>query len=219
MNDSPRPFAGSLSRRTFMYEALAAVGAFVVVGCTSSKKKTISPRPTTTTRAATSTSTGTSTSTSTSQPVEPGFGGRIDAGAFDRVRAAITNQNAPYYVPEARAYVSAFPSELLDRARAVYPKPTLPALDAGLVVLYQRCTHLGCRVPFCASSQWFECPCHDAKFDRVGEQRQGVAPRGMDHIAASVVNGRLVIDTGKIVKGLPVGTNTTNQRPDGPFCV
>ena len=202
--------AGRLSRRAFLREFVAGTVAFVAVGCTTTKKKSIVPRSTTTTAGP---------STATTRPFEPGFGGRIDAGPFETVRAAITNKNAPYYVPEARAYVSAFPSELLERAHAVYPPETLSALAAGLVVLYQACTHLGCRVPFCASSQWFECPCHDAKFDRVGEYRQGPAPRGMDHIAASVVNGRLVIDTGNIVKGLPPGTDTTHQRPDGPFCV
>ncbi len=209
MNSSPRHSDGSLSRRSFLHEGLAAAAAFILVGCTTNKKRSVAPRTTTTT----------GMHPTATQVFEPGFGGRVDAGPFETVRAAITNKNAPYYVPAARAYVSAFPSELLERAHAVYPKDTLPALASGLVVLYQRCTHLGCRVPFCASSQWFECPCHDAKFDRVGEYRHGPAPRGMDHIAATVVNGRLVIDTGNIVQGLPVGTNTTNQRPDGPFCV
>ena len=74
-------------------------------------------------------------------------------------------------------------------------------------------------MPWCESSQWFECPCHDAKFDRVGEYRQGPAPRGMDLMKAEVVRGRLVIDTGTILEGLPIGTNTTHQAPAGPFCV
>ena len=34
--------------------------------------------------------------------------------------------------------------------------------------LYQRCVHLGCRVPFCASSKWFECPCHGSKYNFAG---------------------------------------------------
>jgi cytochrome b6-f complex iron-sulfur subunit len=86
-------------------------------------------------------------------------------------------------------------------------------------VLYQRCTHLGCRVPFCDSSQWFECPCHAALFDRVGEYREGPAPRGLDLMAARVERGRLIVDSGALVRGLPVGTNTTHQEPEGPFCV
>ena len=46
--------------------------------------------------------------------------------------------------------------------------------------LYQRCVHLGCRVPFCESSKWFECPCHGSKYNGVGEYQLGPAPRGMD---------------------------------------
>jgi cytochrome b6-f complex iron-sulfur subunit len=93
------------------------------------------------------------------------------------------------------------------------------SLDAEVVVIYQRCTHLGCRVPFCKSSQWFECPCHGARFDRVGERRDGPAPRGLDLMPATVTAGHLLIDSGTIVTGLPVGTNTTHQSPSGPFCV
>jgi len=111
------------------------------------------------------------------------------------------------------------PERVLAAFREHYPDAVQTSLDNGIVVLYQRCTHLGCRVPFCNSSQWFECPCHDAKFDRVGEYRQGPAPRGMDLVAASLDGGRLIIDTNKIVHGMPPGTNTTHQEPSGPFCV
>ena len=74
-------------------------------------------------------------------------------------------------------------------------------------------------MPYCATSHWFECPCHGAKFDQVGEKRGGPAPRGMDLMPASLRDGHLVIDTGSIVKGMPIGTNTTHQEPAGPFCV
>ena len=36
-------------------------------------------------------------------------------------------------------------------------------MEAGVVALYQKCVHLGCRVPWCTSSQWFECPCHGSQ--------------------------------------------------------
>jgi hypothetical protein len=41
----------------------------------------------------------------------------------------------------------------------------------------------------------------------------------MDLMKASIDDGRFVIDTGTIHPGLPIGTNTTHQRPAGPFCV
>src|SRR5439155_3533505 len=97
------------------------------------------------------------------------FGGRIDIGPVEDVRRYLANTPKPFYVPLARCYVAEFPADSAERARGVYPKDALPMLEAGLIVLYQRCTHLGCRVPYCVSSEWYECPCHDAKFDQVGQ--------------------------------------------------
>ncbi len=179
--------------------------AFVAAGCTPGHKRA---------RSAATTTTG-----SVPSGADSGFGSRIDVGRFDTIVASIAQTGTPRYVPEARAYISPFPATAAAAARAVYPAEARAALDAGVVVLYQRCTHLGCRVPWCASSQYFECPCHDAKFDRVGESRAGPAPRGMDLMAASIEQGRLVIDTGSILAGLPLGTDTTGQKPAGPYCV
>lgn len=190
------------TRRQFLQESIAATVAFIVVGCSPSRRRHASrvvPTATTTIDAG-------------------GFGGRVDAGPFDALLTSITKSGTPRYVAPARAYVAPYPFEFAERARSVYPADALALLSAGAVVLYQRCTHLGCRVPFCESSQWFECPCHDAKFDRVGENRHGPAPRGMDLMKASIEHGRLAIDTGTILAGLPVGTNTTHQAAEGPFC-
>ena len=66
----------------------------------------------------------------------------------------------------------------------------LPGMEAGIVALYQKCPHLGCRVPQCVSSQWFECPCHGSQYNRVGEKKGGPAPRGMDHFAVTVSGQR-----------------------------
>ena len=189
------------SRRSFLREGLTGLIAFVVVGCSPRHRRSlVLPAPTTTTQGF------------------RGFGDRLDAGNVDDIATAIAAAHAPRYLPEARAYVSPFPASKAP-VPGVYPAELAPVLEAGLVVLYQRCTHLGCRVPWCASSQYFECPCHDAKFDRVGEQRAGPAPRGMDLMKASIERGRLVIDTGTIYPGVPIGTDTTHQSPAGPFCV
>jgi cytochrome b6-f complex iron-sulfur subunit len=186
------------SRRRFLQTAAGAGVAFVIAGCTSHKKAGRLGLP---------------------YPAEPVFGERIDAGPLEHILSAITAQHSPYYVPAARAYVSRFPAADTAAAKAHYPTAIHASLDAGVVVIYQRCTHLGCRVPFCSSSQWFECPCHSALYDRVGECRDGPAPRGMDLMPAHVDHGHLFIESGTIVDGMPRGTNTTHQRPAGPFCV
>ena len=86
--------------------------------------------------------------------------------------------------------------------------------------MWQKCPHLGCRVPQCVSSQWFECPCHGSQYNRVGEKKGGPAPRGMDHFAITVTGaGDVIIDTGTPFTGRPIGTNTTGQEAEGPHCV
>ena len=93
-------------------------------------------------------------------------------------------------------------------------------MQNGLVALYQKCPHLGCRVPQCVSSQWFECPCHGSQYNRVGEKKGGPAPRGMDRFILSVSNaGDVVIDTGTVFPGPPIGVNTTGQEAEGPHCI
>jgi cytochrome b6-f complex iron-sulfur subunit len=92
-------------------------------------------------------------------------------------------------------------------------------MEAGLVVVYQKCPHLGCRVPSCATSQWFECPCHGSQYNQAGEKKGGPAPRGMDRFKTEVSGGVLNVDTGTVIQGPPIGTNTTGQEAEGPHCV
>jgi len=87
-----------------------------------------------------------------------------------------------------------------------------------VVALYQKCVHLGCRVPWCTASQWFECPCHGSKYNRVGEKKGGPAPRGLDRFGVSVDGGQVVVDTKQVVLGPPIGTDTTGQGLEGPHC-
>ena len=103
--------------------------------------------------------------------------------------------------------------------RAVYSPPELAGMEAGVLALYQKCPHLGCRVPECVTSQWFECPCHGSQYNQVGEKKGGPAPRGLDRFAMTVSGGRLSVDTGTIIQGPPIGTNTTGQEAEGPHCI
>ena len=150
-----------------------------------------------------------------------GFGSKITIGPVDDVIDQIRANKGFYYVPQARAWITEFPKEALTKARAAYggQSSVMAGMEAGIVALYQKCPHLGCRVPECASSQWFECPCHGSSYNRVGEKKAGPAPRGMDRFGVSVNNGVLVVDTGAVFGGPPIGTNTTGQEAEGPHCV
>jgi cytochrome b6-f complex iron-sulfur subunit len=152
---------------------------------------------------------------------EGGFGSKITAGKLDDIIAGIRSNKGFLYLPEARAWVTEYPRESLAKAETIYAgqAPVFSGMSSGIVALYQKCPHLGCRVPNCPTSQWFECPCHGSQFNRVGEKKGGPAPRGMDRFAVSVNNGNVVIDTGAVFGGPAIGTNTTGQEAEGPHCV
>ena len=150
-----------------------------------------------------------------------GFGSKITVGKIDDVIQSIRANKGFLYLSEARAWVTEYPKGALGKAEAVYSRqaPVFTGMQSGVVALYQKCPHLGCRVPECASSQWFECPCHGSQYNRVGEKKGGPAPRGMDRFGVSVTNGVLTIDTGAVFAGPAIGVNTTGQEAEGPHCV
>jgi cytochrome b6-f complex iron-sulfur subunit len=150
-----------------------------------------------------------------------GFGGKVDAGISLSDAIAYNNTNKqPYYVPEARTYLVPFPKDAIPKAKKIPQyQLVLPGMEEGIVALYQKCVHLGCKVPWCQTSQWFECPCHGSKYSRVGEKRGGPAPRGLDHFVVTVSGEKMTIDTGIVIIGPPIGTDTTGQGAEGPPCV
>ncbi len=150
-----------------------------------------------------------------------GFGSKITIGNLDTVIGQIRANKGFYYVPQARAWLTEYPKEGLSKAKVAYgAQPAVyGGMQAGIIALYQKCPHLGCRVPNCQSSQWFECPCHGSQYNIVGEKKGGPAPRGMDRFGVSVANDIVVIDTGSVFGGPPIGTNTTGQEAEGPHCV
>ncbi len=148
-----------------------------------------------------------------------GFGSKIRVGKVDEVKTAIQESNGFLYIPEGKLWVTEFPASALEKAKGVYSQPVLNGLEVGLNALFQKCPHLGCRVPQCDTSQWFECPCHGSRYNKAGEKKGGPAPRGMDHFATSVEGGVFVVDTGTIIPGAPVGVDTTGQEQEGPSCL
>jgi cytochrome b6-f complex iron-sulfur subunit len=148
-----------------------------------------------------------------------GFGGDVTVGKIDSIKDGIKQGNGFFYVPEARSWITEYPAEALPLAETVYPESLLVAMRQGLTVLSQKCPHLGCRIPECQTSQWFECQCHGSQYNRAGEKKAGPAPRGMDRYPTTIAsNGDVTIDTGSLVPGPPIGTNTTGQEAEGPHC-
>ena len=148
-----------------------------------------------------------------------GFGSKIRVGKVSDLQAQITSGKGFLYLAEGRMWLTNYPSYAVEKAKAAYSQPVLNSMEAGIVVVYQKCPHLGCRVPSCATSQWFECPCHGSQYNQAGEKKGGPAPRGMDRFVTEVSGGVLNVDTGTVIQGPPIGVNTTGQEAEGPHCV
>lgn len=145
-----------------------------------------------------------------------GFGAKITLPlSAEEILKTIQETKQPYFNSNGRFYLVSYPHT--DDKSNPYVKSGVAA--GGLMALYQRCVHLGCRVPFCVASQWFECPCHGSKYNRSGEYKLGPAPRGMDRMVMSVDGGVVTVETGNIQTGPPRGTDSTGQGKEGPFCV
>lgn len=146
-----------------------------------------------------------------------GFGSDIDVGAVDDIQQEVKQADGsvlPKFVPEARAYIVPFAEG--DIARSQFGE--LGVVANGLTALFQRCVHLGCRVPWCETSQGFECPCHGSKYNFLGEYQAGPAPRNLDRFAVEEVNGRLIVKTGTILQ-TPRAVAKTVKYPQGPSCI
>jgi cytochrome b6-f complex iron-sulfur subunit len=78
--------------------------------------------------------------------------------------------------------------------------------DGGFLALYQRCTHLGCSVPWDQAKGEFICPCHNSQFSMNGDVQNPPAPRPLDIFPIRIEDGMIKVDTSK-----PVNREKFNQ--------
>ena len=105
--------------------------------------------------------------------VKPGeFGGQVVAGQVAEFQPGTVS-----HVREGRFYISR-----LD--------------DGGMLALWQRCTHLGCTVPWREDEELFHCPCHSSIYTRTGEVVSGPAPRPLDIFPIEILDEEVVVNTG-----------------------
>lgn len=153
-----------------------------------------------------------------------GFGTKIVAGPIADLRAKVIPGDGsitPLFFPEAQAWLVPMEDSLIPGSSF----EGLPVVagggggETGLMAMWQKCVHLGCRVPECASSQGFECPCHGSKYNNHGEYEGGPAPRNLDRFAVELDDaGNLVIDTGTVLE-TPRASVKTIAYPQGPSCL
>jgi cytochrome b6-f complex iron-sulfur subunit len=132
----------------------------------------------------------------------------------------ILDTKSPFEYPAGRLYVIAWDTSL-PGAMEAYGADHLAVVEGNmaLMTLFQKCVHLGCRVPWCQTSQWFECPCHGSKYNKYGEWSGGPAPRGLDRFPSVIQDDNLVVDTGAVLTGPPRTAKVLQQEPEGPNCV
>ena len=195
----PDPEEGGVSRRQFLNRASITLMTMGLSAFGAANIAFLWPRPT------------------------AGFGSKVKIGTIASVNDVIASSSPAVnfsYFSEAQTYLQPFPmdSATQQAAEAVYSGTVLEGIKMGYVALWQKCPHLGCKVPVCGTSQWVECPCHGSQYNRVGEKKVGPAPRGMDRFPVIIDGDKVVIDTGSPSQGPPIGTDTTGQGLEGPHC-
>lgn len=73
-------------------------------------------------------------------------------------------------------------------------------VDGGFLALYQRCTHLGCTVPWEQSANQFVCPCHSSSFSIEGQVLNPPAPRALDMFPVLIEDGLIKVNTSKPIE-------------------
>jgi cytochrome b6-f complex iron-sulfur subunit len=148
------------------------------------------------------------------------FGSAIDIGPKSQFpvsafHEAVQDSKGIFYVAKAKVYIVHLAA---DTSFALSGKAKDNQLDAESwlkdpkdgtywVGLYQKCVHLGCRVPFRDDCHSFKCPCHGSHYNVDGEYIEGPAPRSLYRFVLSFTSADTVlVDTGKI--------NNAVQRPD-----
>lgn len=146
-----------------------------------------------------------------------GFGADVNAGNLEELRTQVFTPDGavvPLFIPEARAYLVP-----VDETQLSKQFDGRNLATGGLMALFQRCVHLGCRVPWCATSQGFECPCHGSKYNAMGEYFGGPAPRNLDRFVVELTDtGDLIIKTGSIVE-TPRAPRPSVVYPQGASCI
>jgi cytochrome b6-f complex iron-sulfur subunit len=106
-----------------------------------------------------------------------------EEGAGGRVRCGRADQLAPgevKLIPEGHLYIV--------------------RRDEGFLALSQRCTHLGCLVPWDPATGAFRCHCHGGTFDNKGLVVAGPPPRPLDVVPLTIEGGELIADTGRAIR-------------------
>lgn len=110
-----------------------------------------------------------------------GFGAKVNAGTVQDVKTLLAGQKFVRN-SEGRFYI-------------------LPGEADSVIAVYWKCVHLGCTVPppSPALEGNIQCPCHGSLYNgKTGDLIHGPATHPLDYFPISVVDGAVIVDTGKV---------------------
>ena len=90
---------------------------------------------------------------------------------------------------------NAAPTDGESAEQAVWVRSYKPAQFQVFAV---NCAHLGCPVKWFQQSKLFMCPCHGGVYYEDGSHASGPPPRGLFEYKWKIVDGRLLIDAGRL---------------------
>lgn len=90
---------------------------------------------------------------------------------------------------------NAAPTDGDSAEQAVWVRSYKPAQFQVFAV---NCAHLGCPVKWFQQSKLFMCPCHGGVYYEDGSHASGPPPRGLFEYKWKIVDGRLLIDAGRL---------------------
>lgn len=131
-----------------------------------------------------------------------GFGSKIFVGTVDALEPGKRIHNL-----DAKTWLMRFDAEQARRNPG--------AQEGAVLAVYHKCVHLGCTVPYREDFSfedprngetypgWFLCPCHGSTYSDAGVRVFGPAPRSLDTFPLEIKDGKMTVDTGKVIAGTP----------------
>jgi len=185
------------SRRTFMVNAVVAMGGVIGLGIAIPVVSSLVPAA--------------DAVASNWSPLTPEEMASLQKAAEKPIKVSFTVKTKDGYLPEAQAeeFVWAIKA---DEAKLKAARPDLygsvkplpyAVVNMGFTVFSPICPHLGCKYDYDESKAKFRCPCHGSQFTNLGEHVAGPAQRGLDPLPLRESAGKAEVTWIQYVQNVP----------------
>ena len=117
---------------------------------------------------------------------DEGSGGGAQAPYLDVAAESDVRAGSPLLVPLRAAMRDGWSAVVRDLGGV-----WLLRTPGGIAALSAACPHLGCGIQ--EAPKGFSCPCHESRFDGLGNHSTGPSPRGLDPLPVRVERGRVLV--------------------------